>query len=115
MTELGASQGAAAKRTDRLNAGVRRAASDRGPRLHLGRRAGPHAPRLRDQDRAGTRRGADRALSARRYGAAHACGRPGDRELVIPRPSGGPWTREDWANWRRRVWRPAAVEAGVTG
>ena len=24
-------------------------------------------------------------------------------------------TREDWANWRRRVWRPAAIEAGVTG
>ena len=22
---------------------------------------------------------------------------------------------EDWANWRRRVWRPAAIEAGVTG
>ena len=38
-----------------------------------------------------------------------------DNELIIPRPSGGPWTREDWANWRRRVWRPAAIEAGVTG
>ncbi|MDQ6745884.1 MAG: hypothetical protein M3Z27_07735 [Actinomycetota bacterium] len=33
------------------------------------------------------------------------CGRPPDSELIIPRPSGGPWTREDWANWRRRVWR----------
>jgi integrase len=44
-----------------------------------------------------------------------ACGRPSDNELVIPRPSGGPWTREDWANWRRRVWRPSAIEAGVTG
>ncbi len=44
-----------------------------------------------------------------------ACGRPGDDELIIPRPSGGQWTREDWANWRRRVWRPAAIEAGVTG
>jgi hypothetical protein len=22
---------------------------------------------------------------------------------------------EDWANWRRRVWRPVAIEAGVTG
>jgi integrase len=41
-----------------------------------------------------------------------ACGRPRDDELVIPRPSRGPWTREDWANWRRRVWRPAAIEAG---
>jgi len=44
-----------------------------------------------------------------------ACGRPQDDELVIPRPSGGQWTREDWANWRRRVWRPAAIEAGVSG
>jgi integrase len=44
-----------------------------------------------------------------------ACRRPQDDELVIPRPSRGPWTREDWANWRRRVWRPAAIEAGVTG
>jgi integrase len=44
-----------------------------------------------------------------------ACGRPQDDELVVPRPSGGRWTREDWANWRRRVWRPAAIEAGVTG
>ncbi len=35
--------------------------------------------------------------------------------LIVPRPSGGPWTREDWANWRRRVWRPSAIEAGVTG
>ncbi len=43
------------------------------------------------------------------------CGRPADSELITPRPSGGPWTREDWANWRRRGWRPAAVEAGVTG
>jgi integrase len=43
------------------------------------------------------------------------CGRPPDDELVIPRPSRGQWTREDWANWRRRVWRPAAIEAGVTG
>src|ERR1019366_287954 len=44
-----------------------------------------------------------------------ACGRPQDDELVIPRPSRGQWTREDWANWRRRVWGPAAIEAGVTG
>lgn len=44
-----------------------------------------------------------------------ASGRPKDAELIIPRPSGGQWTREDWANWRRRVWRPAAIEAGVTG
>jgi integrase len=35
-----------------------------------------------------------------------ACGRPPGSELIIPRPSGGLWTREDWANGRRRVWRP---------
>jgi hypothetical protein len=35
-----------------------------------------------------------------------ACGRSRDTELIIPRPSGGAWTREDWANWRRRVWPP---------
>ena len=44
-----------------------------------------------------------------------ACGRPRDDELIVARPSGGRLTREDWANWRRRVWRPAAIEAGVTG
>jgi integrase len=44
-----------------------------------------------------------------------ACGRPKDDELIIARPSGGQLTREDWANWRRRVWRPAAITAGVTG
>jgi integrase len=44
-----------------------------------------------------------------------ACGRPSDRELIVPRPTGGEWTRSDWANWRRRIWRPAAIAAGVTG
>lgn len=44
-----------------------------------------------------------------------ACGRPGADQLIIARPSGGEWTREDWSNWRARVWRPAAIEAGVTG
>ena len=44
-----------------------------------------------------------------------ACGRPGDSELIVPRPTGGEWTREDWGNWRGRIWRPAAIAAGVTG
>jgi integrase len=44
-----------------------------------------------------------------------ACGRPGEDELIVPRPSGGDWTRSDWNNWRRRVYRPAAIAAGVTG
>lgn len=44
-----------------------------------------------------------------------ASGRPDDRALIMPRPTGGEWTREDWANWRRRIYQPAAVKAGVTG
>jgi len=44
-----------------------------------------------------------------------SCGRPRDSELIVPQPSGGHWTREDWANWRRGIWRPAAIERGVTG
>lgn len=44
-----------------------------------------------------------------------ACGRPPDSELIIARSDGGAWTREDWANWRGRIWRSAAIAAGVTG
>lgn len=43
-----------------------------------------------------------------------ACGRPSSG-LIVPRPSGGDWTKGDWDNWRSRVWRPAAIAAGVTG
>lgn len=28
-------------------------------------------------------------------------------------PDGGPWTGDDWDNWRTRVFRPAAVAAGL--
>ncbi len=42
------------------------------------------------------------------------CGRPSNKQLIVPRPTGGDWSREDWANWRRRIWRPAAIAAGVT-
>jgi integrase len=44
-----------------------------------------------------------------------ASGRPGTKELIVPRFTGGHWEREDWANWRRRIWRPAAIAAGVEG
>ncbi len=44
-----------------------------------------------------------------------ACGRPAGDQLILPRPTGGEWTRSDWANWRRRVYQPAAIAAGVTG
>lgn len=33
------------------------------------------------------------------------------RGLVFPQDGG--WTRNDWQNWRRRVWRPAAKVAGL--
>ncbi len=37
-----------------------------------------------------------------------ASGRPGDHELVFPKPAGGAWREADWRNWGRRVFRPAA-------
>lgn len=43
------------------------------------------------------------------------CGRPSDRALIVPTVDGDEWKRHDWQNWRRRVYRPAAVAAGVTG
>jgi hypothetical protein len=43
------------------------------------------------------------------------CGRPSDDSLIVPTTDGDAWERYDWQNWRRRVWRPAAIAAGVTG
>jgi integrase len=43
------------------------------------------------------------------------CGRPPGRALIFPTLDGDEWTRDDWNNWRRRVYRPAATAAGVTG
>ena len=43
------------------------------------------------------------------------CGRPGEKALIIPTVDGDEWKRHDWQNWRRRVYRPAALAAGVTG
>ena len=34
---------------------------------------------------------------------------------VIARSDGGFWRETDWRNWRRRVFRPAAEGAGVSG
>lgn len=45
--------------------------------------------------------------------------RTGDSQLVFPHASGGvsvtgrPWTGSAWDNWRDRVYRPAAVAAGL--
>jgi len=43
------------------------------------------------------------------------CGRPSDRSLIFPTVDGDGWQRHDWQNWRRRVYQPAAIAAGVTG
>ncbi len=40
-------------------------------------------------------------------------GRPGDEELIFPRPDGEPWRDADWRNWRRRVFQPAVEAAGL--
>jgi integrase len=33
--------------------------------------------------------------------------------LLFPRPDGNPWRDTDYRNWRRRVFRPSAVAAGI--
>lgn len=43
------------------------------------------------------------------------CGRPSGASLIVPTLDGDEWKRHDWQNWRRRVYRPAALTAGVTG
>ena len=41
-----------------------------------------------------------------------AAGEHAGNGLVFPGPSGA-WSRSDWRNWVRRIWRPAIVEAGL--
>lgn len=40
-------------------------------------------------------------------------GRPGPDALVVPTMVEGDWTDDDWRNWRRRNFKPAAVAAGL--
>jgi integrase len=42
-----------------------------------------------------------------------AAGRPVDSELIFPRADGDAWRDYDYRNWRRRVYQPATVAAGV--
>jgi integrase len=42
-------------------------------------------------------------------------GRPRDDSLVFPGHDGRPWTHATYKNWRRRIFRPAATAAGLTG
>lgn len=44
-----------------------------------------------------------------------ACGSPPDSELITPASLRRTVDARGLANWRRRVWRPAAVEASVAG
>ena len=44
-----------------------------------------------------------------------ARGRPDASELVFPTRRGTTWSDEDWRNWRRRVFQPAAITIGVEG
>ena len=49
-----------------------------------------------------------------RNGGFSAAGLAG-KALIFPTLDGDEWKRYDWQNWRRRVYRPAAIAAGVTG
>ena len=42
-----------------------------------------------------------------------ACGRPPERELVVPTRAGAIWTKTDWQNWRSRHWTPACQRVGL--
>jgi len=40
---------------------------------------------------------------------------PSGAQLVFPAPGGkDAWSSDDWATWRKRVWRPAAKAAGLS-
>ena len=74
-----------------------------------------HVARGGDEDEPRTRRGppcaAPRDLAEWRL----ISGRPSGKGLIIPPMDGDEWKRHDWQNWRRRVYQPAAIAAGVTG
>ncbi len=44
-----------------------------------------------------------------------ASGRPTDDRLVFPTRRGTAWTKHDWQNWTRRVFKPTAEGAGLVG
>jgi len=44
-----------------------------------------------------------------------ASGRPPDSALIFPTHDGDEWQLHDRQNWRRRIYQPAARQAGVTG
>jgi integrase len=38
---------------------------------------------------------------------------PGPDDFVFPRADGHPWRRDDWSNWRNRVFTSASKRAGI--
>src|SRR5215211_7003402 len=42
-----------------------------------------------------------------------ACGRLGEDALIFARPDGDPWRHDDYRNWRKRAFMPAAKAAGL--
>jgi integrase len=42
-----------------------------------------------------------------------ASGRPDDHELIFPGIDGKPWTREQYQNWRKRIYVPTTKACGV--
>jgi integrase len=42
-----------------------------------------------------------------------ACGRPGEDALIFARPDGDAWRNDDYRNWRKRAYVPAAKAAGL--
>jgi integrase len=42
-----------------------------------------------------------------------ALGSPAEGTLVCPRRAGAAWDQSAWRNWVRRIYRPAAIEAGL--
>ena len=55
------------------------------------------------------------ALAADLAGWRQAQGSPPDDAFVFPNSRGGVWTDDDWRNWSKRAYAPAAKTVGVTG
>jgi integrase len=60
----------------------------------------------------------DRRLAVERavaYGQVKSTKTGRSRAVVFPRRDGTPWSLDDWRNWRKRVYAPAASSAGLEG
>jgi len=41
------------------------------------------------------------------------CGRPDDKAFLFPARDGAPWSDDDWRNFRKRIFQPAARALGL--